>query len=97
MVVNTRQKGHLMAIVIGDVWQPSPGVNQLNINLGRGVNVEIDEAVRRFTAVPGVEGAGAVGGMWPRGHIDLKLASSEWTARLRSDLIGVCQALLRDG
>ncbi len=86
-----------MAITLGEVWQPTTGVNQLNVSLGRGVNVPLDEAIRRFTAVDGVEGAGAVGGMWPRGHIDLKLSGPEWTAKLRSDLIGVCQALLRDG
>ena len=83
-------------IELGPIWHPSPGVNQMNVSLGRRVNMSLDEVIRRFRAVPGVTGAGAAGGMWLRGQIDLKLESAAWTNKLRADLVRVCQAILRD-
>jgi hypothetical protein len=88
---------HRMTIELGEIWHPAPGVNQLNLSLGRGVNVPLDEAVTRFNAISGVKCAGAAMGMWPRGHIDLGLASAILTTELRADLIAVCEELLRIG
>jgi hypothetical protein len=86
-----------MTIEIGEVWHPSRGVNQASISLGRRVNLTLNEAICRFEVVPGVDGAGATGTMWERGHIDLKLSRPEWTSDLRANIARVCQGILRDG
>lgn len=86
-----------MTIEIGEVFHPSPGVNQLPVSLGRGAQMPLPEAIALFRAVPGVKGAGAIGGMWPRGHIDLSLETDRVDADLRFKLVGVCQQILAAG
>ncbi|HKX73488.1 MAG TPA: hypothetical protein VJM32_05715 [Candidatus Saccharimonadales bacterium] len=86
-----------MTVDIGEIWHPSQGVNQLNLSLGRGVNVPLETAIAQFQAVDGVKGAGAAMGMWGRGHIDLSLSSADLPPELRAKLQAVCDELLRIG
>ena len=86
-----------MAIEFDPLIHPAPGVNQLGVSLGRGAQMPLPDAIALFEAVPGVKGAGAIGGMWPRGYINLSLESPVVSAELRHALVGVCQQILAAG
>ena len=91
-----------MAIEIGDVFHPRPGVSQVPVTLGtnRTPNMPVAAVTELLASIPGVKSWGTIGTMWSRGKFDILLSdgnSDKMPALLVARIRQVCQRIVDAG